>query len=160
MALIILNEMSNSQRGHLARDHSRYSGIFFFSLGLSTLCQIMSRKLDWMLSYPLVSIKNWRPYTLSALLMYLKDKKCYKALEAFLSGGRVIDVYIVPAAKHDYLPFLTAGLSDSREGQEPANITTQKIHASRQRWNEMEMGRSEPLEDTQLLISHPMSFLH
>jgi hypothetical protein len=68
-------------------------------------------------------------------MMYLKGKNCYKALEAFLSGGRVIDVYIVrvPAAKHAYLPFLTAGLSDSREGQEPANITTQKIHASRRR---------------------------
>jgi hypothetical protein len=47
--------------------------------------------------------------------MYLKGKNCYKALEAFLSGGRVIDAYIVhvPAAKRDYLPFLTAGLSDS-----------------------------------------------
>ena len=88
-----------------------------------------------MLPYPLVSIKNCRPYTLSALLMYLKGKNCFKALEAFLSGGRVIDAYIVrvPAAKHDYLPFLTAGLSDSQEGQEPANITTQKIHASRRR---------------------------
>jgi hypothetical protein len=67
--------------------------------------------------------------------MYLKGKNCYKALEAFLSRGRVTDVYIVhvPAAKHDYLSFLTAGLGDSREGQEPANITTQKVHASRQR---------------------------
>jgi hypothetical protein len=32
--------------------------------------------------------------------MYLKGKNYYKALEAFLSGGRVIDAYIVrvPAA--------------------------------------------------------------
>jgi hypothetical protein len=51
--------------------------------------------------------------------MYLKGKNYYKAFEAFCSGGRVIDAYIVrvPAAKHDYLPFLTADLSDSREGQ-------------------------------------------
>jgi hypothetical protein len=61
--------------------------------------------------------------------MYLKGKNCYKALEAFISGGRVIDAYIVciAAAKHDYLPFLTTGLGDSQEGQEPANITTQKF---------------------------------
>jgi hypothetical protein len=50
--------------------------------------------------------------------MYLKGKNCYKALEPFLSGGRVIDaniayIVLVPAPKHDYLPILTAGLSDS-----------------------------------------------